>query len=66
MDKVYELVIPRWNAIGRDYPGLEIRTAEEFETVEREFVIQAGTQLRGNPELLERMLDHGFVREVTS
>lgn len=62
--KVYELIIPFWSAIGRDYPDLEIDTGNGFAAVDAEFRILQGARLRGAPDLLERMQEQGFVKEV--
>lgn len=68
MDKVYQLIIPTWNAAIPKEWSLEIAIAGgEFESVGgRTIAIKAGSQLRGGPkELFDRMLEQQFIEEVS-
>jgi hypothetical protein len=66
--KIYELLIPSWNAAIPEDWDLEFahKAGDEFRTCAgEEILIMQGARLRGGPpELIENMLSQNYIREV--
>ena len=68
MEKIYELIIPSWNAaIPKDWPlKISASVGRDFVAVGGSTIsIVKGTQLTGGPqELFDNMLTDGYIKEM--
>lgn len=67
-DKTYVLIIPRWEAVIPKDWTLETQVQGEYQpSAGKTILLEEGDRLRGDdPVRMQRLIDHQYIREVTS